>query len=66
MVLVFLSPARRKRDLGAAAMSGDRMWGWSCSETGRVAQMGLGLGYRSTGDVSMSPWCDPLTKPSSC
>jgi hypothetical protein len=25
MVLVFLSPARRKRDLGAAAMSGDRM-----------------------------------------
>jgi hypothetical protein len=25
MVLVFLSPARRKRDLGAAAMSGARM-----------------------------------------
>jgi len=25
MVLVFLSPARRKRDVGAAVKSGDRM-----------------------------------------
>jgi len=25
MVLVFLSPVRRKRDFGAAVMSGDRM-----------------------------------------
>jgi len=66
MVLVFLSPARRKRDLGAAAMSGDRMWGWSCSETGRVAQWAWTLDTEATGDLSMSPWCEPLTKPSSC
>jgi len=47
MVLVFLSLARRKRDVGAAVMNGDRMWGWSCSETGRVMRLGSDLGYRS-------------------
>jgi hypothetical protein len=47
MVLVFLSPARRKRDLvqplqAATAYEVDR-----ARKTGRVAQMDLDLGYRS-------------------
>ena len=47
MVLVFPSPARRKRDLGAAATSGDRCKIDRARKTGRVAQTGLDLGYRS-------------------